>query len=141
MYVTSGHTRSAGLSKATEELLAAADRGLRDAASAQRPGDRYAAAHLAALRAAAALLSARGRPNSKRRVRSVWVLLSALAPELHEWAAFFASGATRRAAAEAGLNIISQREADDLLRDAGTFVSHIASLLGVPRQLDLRDTA
>ena len=43
-----------------------------------------------------------GRPPS--RPRSVWVLLPQVAPELAEWAAFFAAGAGKRAAAEAGLS-------------------------------------
>ena len=50
-------------------------------------------------------------------------------------AAFFAAGAGKRAAAEAGLpRAVSLREADDLLRDAEIFVSLVESALGVSAQ-------
>src|SRR5687768_3021887 len=88
-------------------LLALARRGLVEAMSLERPAERYATAHLAALRAAAAVLACRARPSSgagrRSRPTSAWVLLSEVTPELTEWAAFFAAGARKRAAAEAGL--------------------------------------
>jgi hypothetical protein len=117
-------------------LLTLARRGLVEAMSADRPAERYAAAHLAALRAAAAVLSCRARPatGSPRRSRptSAWVLLTTVAPELGEWAAFFAAGARKRAAAEAGLpTAVTAREADDLIRDADTFLSVVETTLGV----------
>jgi hypothetical protein len=63
------------------------------------------------------------------------VLLTRVAPELTEWAAFFAAGATKRQAAEAGLTrAVSVREADDLLRDAECFLRVVEQLLGVPSQ-------
>ena len=56
-------------------------------------------------------------------------------PALSEWAAFFAAGAGKRAAAEAGLpRAVTAREADDLLRDAGTFLSLAEEALGLPSQ-------
>jgi len=56
-------------------------------------------------------------------------------PALSEWAAFFAAGEAKRAAAEAGLpRAVSPREADDLLRDAETFLSLAENALGVPSQ-------
>ena len=64
-------------------------------------------------------------------------------PALAEWAAFFAAGAGKRAAAEAGLpRAVSVREADDLLRDAETFLSLAEEALGVAAQavLPLRST-
>ena len=96
------------------------------------------AAHLAALRAAAAVVAARAEPGStgrRRKPQSVWELLPRVEPALCEWAAFFAAGAGKRAAAEAGLSrAVSAREADDLLRDAGTFVGLAESALGIPAQ-------
>jgi hypothetical protein len=95
---------------------------------------RYVGAHMAALRAAAAVVAARAEPVSGRRKRpqSVWELLPKVDPALREWAAFFAASATKRAAAEAGLpSAVSVLEADDLLRDAGTFVSMAEAALGV----------
>ena len=44
-------------------LLAAARHGLDEAATSSRPAQRYASAHLAALRCAAAVLAARARPE------------------------------------------------------------------------------
>ena len=73
--------------------------------------ERYAAAHLAALRTAAAVLAVRTRPAAHQRPRNVWVLLPQVAPELTEWAAFFAAGAGKRAAAEAGLTRRGHRRA------------------------------
>lgn len=88
-------------------------------------GERFRLAHLAALRAAAAVVAERGRPaRSRRRLVSVWVLLDAVAPELREWAALFAAGAPLRAAVEAGaFHAVSQRQADDQLRDAAAFLT------------------
>ena len=64
-----------------------------------------------------------------------WVLLAEVAPELGEWAGFFAAGAGKRAAAEAGLRgAVSDREADDLIREAGTFLAVVARVLGVAHQ-------
>jgi hypothetical protein len=127
------------------ELVATARRGLLDAECAERPAERYALAHLAALRAAAAVLAARARPTGGRgRPRSAWVLLPDVAPELTEWAAFFAAGAAKRAAAEAGLDhVVTAREADDLLRDAEVFLSLVETDLGLDharfaRGLELR---
>ncbi|MEU4691193.1 SAV_6107 family HEPN domain-containing protein [Actinoplanes sp. NPDC023714] len=120
------------------QLLALARAGLTEAAHTTPDGLRYAAAHLAALRAAAALLAARARPAaSGRRARatSVWSLLSLVAPEFSDWAGYFALGAGKRAAAEAGIpRVVSAREADDLLRAAEQFVAVAESSLGVTYQ-------
>ena len=114
------------------QLLDQAHRGLRDAAGSADPRERYATAHLGALRAAAAVLAARTRPEGgRRRPRSAWDLLERIAPELGEWAGFFAAGAGKRAAAEAGLSsAVTEREADDLVRDAGAFLAVVAGYLG-----------
>ena len=121
-------------------LLALARRGLVEACDAATAGERYATAHLAALRVAAAVLACRARPVDgaaapPRRTRptSAWVLLAAVAPELGEWAAFFAAGAAKRAAAEAGLpSAVTPREADDLVRDVEAFLAMVEGLLGLP---------
>lgn len=123
------------ISRPADDLLAAARRSLTEASIATTAGERFAAAHLAALRAAAAVLADRGRPATRRsRVLSVWVLLPQVAPELGEWAAFFAAGARVRAAAEAGIDVVSHRQADDLVRDADSFLARVCELLGVPHQ-------
>lgn len=115
-------------------LLQAARDELATASKATTPPSRYVAAHLAALRAAAAVLAARARPETRPRKspRSAWALLPGVAPALGEWAAFFASGARKRAAAEAGLShAVTAREADDLLRDAETFLALVETTLGL----------
>jgi HEPN superfamily protein len=113
------------------QLLGQAHRGLAEAAACPDVGWRYATAHLAALRGAAAVLAARTRPEpGRRRPRSAWVLIGQVAPELAEWAAFFAAGAAKRAAAEAGLtHAVTEREADDLVRDATTFLGVVETAI------------
>ncbi|WP_448640024.1 SAV_6107 family HEPN domain-containing protein [Geodermatophilus sp. URMC 63] len=123
------------LPAAAAQLLGQATRALGEAARATDARDRYATAHLGALRAAAAVLAARTRPEGgRRRPRSAWVLLGQVAPELGEWATFFAAGAGKRAAAEAGLSrAVTEREADDLVRDVGSFLAVVEDLLaGTP---------
>jgi hypothetical protein len=124
--------------RSPRELLALARHGIVEASGWEVPGQRYATAHLAALRAAAAVLAARAKPAvgaRRRRSTSVWVLLAQIAPELGEWAAFFAAGAAKRAAAEAGISrVVTAREADDLLRDAERFLVVVETTLGLPHQ-------
>jgi hypothetical protein len=119
-------------------LLESARCGLAAAESDTSAAGRYVAAHLAALRAAAAVVAVRAEPGTttrRKRPQSVWELLPRVEPALHEWAAFFAAGAAKRAAAEAGLpRAVSVREADDLLRDAETFLSLAESALGIAAQ-------
>ncbi|MCW0213248.1 MAG: SAV_6107 family HEPN domain-containing protein, partial [Pseudonocardia sp.] len=95
------------------------------------PLRRYPAAYLAALRAGAAVLAVRARPKPRRGAsRSVWQLLGEVAPELGEWAAFFAACSDTRAAAEAGIErLVSRRDADDLLRQAEQFVGIVRELV------------
>jgi hypothetical protein len=114
-------------------LLASSRAALREAERFEGAAERYATAHLAALRAAAAVLAARARPSDvRRRPTSAWVLLTGVAPELHEWATYFAAGAEKRAAALAGLRTaVTAREADDLVRDARTFLALVETTLGV----------
>jgi len=119
------------------DLLHSALRSLAEAQAATTAEQRYADAHIAALRSAAAVLADRTRPN-RGRPRSVWFLVSRVAPDLAEWCAFFASGASRRAAAEAGIRgSVTTREADDLLRDAQTFCRVVIDRLGVDCQVPL----
>jgi SAV_6107-like HEPN len=119
-------------------LIESARRGLAEASDESGPGARYVAAHLAALRAAAAIVTVKSdpAPAARRKApRSVWELLPRVEPALSEWSAFFAAGAGKRAAAEAGLTrAVSAREADDLLRDAETFLSLAEEALGLPAQ-------
>lgn len=123
------------VSVAARMLLERSRTGLLQACAARSCGERYVAAHLAALRAGAAVLAVRGRATTRGGPRSVWDVLPRVAPELTEWAAFFAATASRRAAVEAGRGeAISARDADDLLRDAETFHHVVETTLGLPYQ-------
>ncbi|MGL5830083.1 MAG: SAV_6107 family HEPN domain-containing protein [Angustibacter sp.] len=114
------------------ELLDRAESSLQTARHAQTPSDRFVAAQLAALRAAAAVLAVRGRPKQGSRPQSVWRVLPTVAPELREWSAVFAAGGRRRAALAAGRSdVISRRCADDLLRDGEAFVGIAGQLITV----------
>lgn len=111
-------------SSAALSLLAEARRGLDEAECSMDPAPRFIASYLAALRAGAAVLTARGRPRRGRaRPASVWVLLESAAPELGEWARFFAANSAARAAAQSGITRrLTARAADDLLRQTGQFI-------------------
>ncbi|MFI0416957.1 SAV_6107 family HEPN domain-containing protein [Spongiactinospora sp. 9N601] len=125
------------LSPTVRAHLADARDCLTQAASATTPATRYVSAHLAALRAAAAVLAARPRPmdGRRRRLRSAWELLPEAEPRLAEWAAYFAVSAGKRAAAEAGMvRVVSARDAEELITEAETFVTTVEAILGVPGQ-------
>ena len=127
------------------ELIEGSRRALARAALAQTAHERYASAHLAALRAAAAVIAtvapqgSRGRDRG--RVRSAWVVLRETCPPLAEWADFFAAGAQTRAAAEAGIPCVSNRAADDLIREAETFLSRVCEVLELAYQPTLGQQA
>ncbi|MET9699185.1 SAV_6107 family HEPN domain-containing protein [Streptomyces sp. NPDC006529] len=129
--------RSSGAPPAAVELLDKARRGLAEAAMLPQPNERYATAHLAALRTAAAVLAARGQPEAahpRRRppIRSAWEVLPQVAPELAEWSTHFASGAARRARAEAGIaDAASSRDADDLVRATAMFLRLVERMLSL----------
>ncbi|GAA2280307.1 hypothetical protein GCM10010149_25440 [Nonomuraea roseoviolacea subsp. roseoviolacea] len=128
------------LSQAVRAHLADSRSCLAEASVARTPASRYVSAHLAALRAAAAILAARPRPmeGRRRRLRSAWELLPEAEPELAEWAAYFAVSAAKRAAAEAGMvRGVSAADADELLAEAETFVTRVEEMLGVPTQPQL----
>jgi hypothetical protein len=121
------------------ELLERSHATLESACRTSDASERYLDAHLGALRAAAALVAARTTPSPRSRPRSVWQVLPTLAPDLGEWAAFFAGTATRRAVIDRG-GWISPREADDLLRQAEMFLEIIQDQLGIPQTVPLPDS-
>ena len=78
-------------------------------------------------------------PSRRARQRNAWVLLAEVAPELAEWASFFAAGAAKRAAAESGSRrAVSEREADDLVRDADRFLALVETSLGLVEHAPIR---
>lgn len=115
---------------AATELLTLATRGLAAAGATPHPYDRYTAAQLAALRAAAALVAQRAPATGRSRVTSVWKLLARKVPELGEWAVFFQSRSHNRVVTPGATGWVTSRDADDMLRDAATFVDLVANCLG-----------
>jgi len=110
------------------ELLERAETALLAACRSREVAQRHQHARLAALRGAAALVGARTPPRTTGSApgpRSLWAVLPGVAPELAEWAGFFAT-ATRRTGTP------STREADDLLRQAETFLDLVRASLGLP---------
>ncbi|MEU5873222.1 SAV_6107 family HEPN domain-containing protein [Glycomyces sp. NPDC047369] len=117
------------------QLLATARADLDDAAERVRPGERYAEAHMAALRVAVAVLAVRaGDATGRRRPgrpSSTWELLRNVAPELEEWASHFARTARKRVLAQAGIpDIVTPDEADSIVADARRFLDVVVRLLG-----------
>lgn len=115
-------------------VLRSAD-SLAEAVGADDEATRYSCAHVAALQAAAALVAARSTPaltGRRRAQRNAWVLLTEVAPELGEWAAYFAAGAGKRAAAEAGSSrAVTAEDADRLVADADRFLAVVEESLGL----------
>lgn len=118
-------------STAVLDLLERARCTLEEACRTADASERYRDAHLGALRAAAAIVAARTTPSPRSRPRSVWQVLPGIAPELAEWAAFFAACSAHRSVIDRG-GRIPAREADDLLRQAEMFLEIAQGLLGVP---------
>lgn len=94
--------------------------------------ERYRCAQLGALRAAAALIAARSRRSGRSRPRSAWDVVTSIAPELGEWAAFFADTGRRCHTFDTTGGRPSSREADDLIRQAELFLGLVLQALGLP---------
>lgn len=111
---TPGPGTSAG-----SDLLRLARRTLGHAARVCTPDERLALAHLGALRVAAAVLAVRAREvpvGVPGRPASVWTVLARVAPELGEWAGYFAVHDPRR------VGTVPDRVVDDVLRAAEDFL-------------------
>lgn len=113
-------------SPAVQDLLWRARRELAAAEAAGEPAERFRHAHLAALRAASAVVEVRSAGRVRRRPQPVWDLLAAAAPELSAWAAYFRGGSAVRAAIEAGREpALEPGQADHLLSMAGLFLDEL----------------
>lgn len=116
-------------------LLADAGREIDRAMSSVELTDRYAAAHLGALRAAAAVLATRAKPSTRGRRPSAWDLLSKVAPEYAEWSAFFAAGSSIRQQAQAGLGrMLTTRVVDDMVRQSAQFIELVRVAIEQPEE-------
>lgn len=115
-------TAVAGLRRAEGELLAAQ--------LSSSPAETFNHAHLAALRAAAAVVAVRGRPGGRRPPRTVWDMLTAVAPEAAAWSTFFAAGAPLRLAVDAGrFDAVDVEHAERTLSAAEDFLDEVRALL------------
>jgi len=113
-----------------DRLLARSDAELSAAAAADDAAERFEHAHLAALRAAAAVVALRGRPSPRSGARSVWDMLALVEPDLAPWAGYFASGARLRAAIDAGHGEqVAPRRAAELVACAEDFRDEVGILV------------
>lgn len=113
------------------DLLARSDAELVAATLASASDATLLHAHLAALRAGAALVQARGRPGGRPAPRTVWDMVAVLAPELAAWAAFFADNAGTRSAVEAGRgDLVDARRAERALAAAEDFQTAVRAVIG-----------
>lgn len=115
------------------DLLRRADGELLAAQLSSAPAETFTHAHLAALRAAAAVVAVRGRPTGRRAPRTVWDMLAAVAPEAAPWSRFFAAGASVRLAVDAGRwDAVDAEGAERTLSAAEDFLDEVRALLRAP---------
>jgi hypothetical protein len=125
---------AAPLPSSALDLLRRADGELLAAQLSSEPADVFTHAHLAALRAAAAVLAVRGLPSGRRKPRPVWQMLATVAPEAADWATFFAAGAPLRLAVDAGrFDAVDATHAERTLDAAEDFLDEVRVLLEAPR--------
>ncbi|WP_072806336.1 SAV_6107 family HEPN domain-containing protein [Rhodococcoides yunnanense] len=123
-------------------LLGRADAFLSRSVGAADATERFLDCYMAALRGAAAVLEATPISQSRARSRSAWVLLSKAAPDLDEWAEYFAGFSATRAALQAGLSrSISEGDADEFYREVGHFLHVVEDRIGADSRLDRSDSA
>ncbi len=117
-----------------ERLLERSDAELVAATFSGEPSERFLHAHLAALRAGAAVVEAEAacagvRPARRGRPRPVWELVAAAEPGLRRWTAVFAAAAPLRAAVESGRGEVDDERADLALAAAEAFGDEVRTLL------------
>ncbi|GCD19686.1 hypothetical protein CTKZ_12480 [Cellulomonas algicola] len=126
------------------ELLGRADAELLAAQFSSEAWEQFSHAHLAALRAGAAVIASRGRPAGRRALRTVWEILDVVAPELATWSGYFADAASLRSAVDAGrFDAVTPARAEQAVCAAEDFVDAARALVeasstalpGAPRML------
>lgn len=122
-------TAPAALPAGVLALLAQAHECRWEAEQTTEPAESYVSAHIAAFRAATALVLLRSRNRTRSRPASVWALLTEVAPEFGEWSEYFAARTDRRAAADAGISNLTRAEAAELVARSGEFVSSAERIL------------
>ncbi|NUU17433.1 colicin transporter [Cellulomonas humilata] len=112
------------------ELLRRADAELLAAQFSSEPWEQLSHAHLAALRAGAAVVAARGTPSGRRAPRTVWSMLGVVAPELGSWSTYFAEAASLRSAVDAGrFELVGPERAEEAVCAAEDFVDAVRDLV------------
>lgn len=123
-------------------MLARSEAELVAAQLASAPQDRFLHAHLAALRAGAAVLEVTGRPVRRPAPRTVWDMVTLVAPDLGSWAAFFAAGAAARSAIEAGReDVVDDERAERTVCAAEDFQDAVRALLDATDALSRNGSA
>src|SRR5659263_383372 len=85
----------------------------------------------AAAPVSAAVLAVRGRPGRRSAARTVWEMLTRVAPELETWAVFFAGAAPLRSRVEAGRrDLVTDDRAERALAAAEDFRDTVEEVLG-----------
>ena len=114
-----------------EQLLRRAHGELDQLSSQRRPEENFIHAHMAALRAGAALLALHPAAGARRRaVRSVWEQIAELDDTWASWAALFAAGAPVRAAIESGRQrSLDPRQVARTERAAADFVAIVSDAI------------
>ncbi|MDM7832035.1 SAV_6107 family HEPN domain-containing protein [Cellulomonas edaphi] len=118
------------VSPRARELVHRADAELLAAQYSSEAWEQFSHAHLAAVRAGAAVVASRAASGGRRAPRTVWAMLHEVAPELDEWSEYFAAGASARAAVEAGrFEVVSGERAEQTLCAAEDFVDEVRRLV------------
>lgn len=117
------------LPDAVRDLIARSQAELSAATATREPGQAFVHAHLAALRAGAALVQARGRPGPRSGTRTVWDMVTRVAPTLADYAAYFAANAATRSAIEAGRGDVDADAVERALGVAEQFHEAVVTLL------------
>ena len=126
----SGSVPGAPLAPRVLELLRRADAELLAAQFSSEPWEQLSHAHLAALRAGAAVVAARGTPTGRRAPRTVWSMLGVVAPELGSWSSYFAEAAALRSAVDAGrFDLVGPARAEEAVCAAEDFVDAARDLV------------
>src|SRR3954452_9101943 len=122
--------RAAPLPARVLDLLARADAELLAAQFSPEPWEQLSHAHLAALRAGAAVVASRGTPSGRGAPRTVWGMLGVVAPELSSWSTYFADAASLRSAVDAGrFELVGPQRGEEAVCAAEDFVDAARELV------------
>lgn len=125
-----GTTTGAPIPARVDELLGRADAELLAAQFSPEPWEQLSHAHLAALRAGAAVVAFRGTPTGRGAPRTVWAMLGAVAPELSSWSTYFAEAAPLRSAVDAGrFELVGPQRGEEAVCAAEDFVAAVRELV------------